>query len=1017
MECARRRPEATALIHRGRDVSYRDLDVAGERFAQRLAECGVGPGQFVPVVASRSVELVIGFLGVLKRGAAYAALDPRWPLSRLTRLIETLGAPVTVTCDSRLTDLVACVMPDLRPAAGPERPAPPPVGPISGQSPASIFFTSGTTGEPKGAISPHRGTVRLFQDCTFAEFGPSTVMPLASAVPWDALTFELWSVLLNGGCAVVVDEPYLLPGKLRELIRDHGVNTVSFTASLFNLFVDEDIASLDPLSQVFVGGERVSRPHLARLTERLPDLHLVHCYGPVESTLFASTHRIRPEDLDGGEGVPLGPPVPNTGLHVWNGERLCGPGEVGELLISGDGLAVGYLGDPDRTAQRFPVMTIRGARRRVYRSGDLAHWSPQGTLHFDGRTDRQVKIRGHRIEPAEIERTAATLSGVGECAAVPVPGDAGGYERLVLGYTGRGNTPADEADVLDLLRAELPAYLVPDMVIKLDAMPLNDNGKLDADALVDIAQKRRATDAVSGAGSDDDEFTTTVAEVMASVLRTPSIPPDVDFFARGGTSLDLGVVCTRLAAVLGVPVPISAAINRRTPRELAAWLGDTTGATAVAPPDAAVGGSVVPLTGMQESFLMRSVMHPDDIAGVCPLAWWVEGPLDENALSTALDDVHSRHEALQASYGFDDTRVDCPPVAVLRGPRAGGELEHMTAESEDEARSWLRTALLRPLDIGTGQVWRAHLIRVRDSARSLLGVAIHHIAFDGRSELVLAEDLSIAYGARLSGTRPVFPTAVPTLAETAALLGRLRQDPQAPAHRRYWRELLAGVPEARLPLPTSGTAGESYPGMVSRPSSATFQLDRSVDAAVRRLAREYAVTSFTVILAAYAEAIRVVTGRVDFGLGIPVSSRDGALLSRTISCLIDVICLRIRPSEESWGARIAKARSALQAGLARQSVSLSEVVRLVNPPPSDRDPLYQLMLTYQDTPQTVPTFPGCRTWSQKIPPAHVTSEVVTEFWPRADGSFDVDVTYQADRVHHSFAPDVMDAFRKVIHES
>ncbi|MFF5056675.1 amino acid adenylation domain-containing protein [Micromonospora sp. NPDC000663] len=1021
-ECARRSPHSTAVVHGNRRISYGELETAAQRYSACLADAGVGPGHLVPVILPRSIPLVVAFLGILKRGAAYAALDGRWPVERLNELIRALDAPSVVT--DVVTDLAARRLPppDLavsgaaadstRRAVAPDAPA------VAGDSPAAVFFTSGSTGRPKAALSPHRGTVRLFQDCPFATFTEQTVMPLAAALPWDALTLELWGVLLNGGCSVVVDEPFLLPATLRQIVSRNGVNKVWLTSSLFNMFVDEDIDAFTGLDEILVGGERVSAAHIARALRRHPRLAVVHGYGPVESTVFASTHRVTLADCDRPDGIPLGAPVPNTGLYVWNGTGLSVPGEVGELLITGDGLACGYLGAAEQTAKQFPTLWLDGREQRAYRTGDLVHRSAQGTLHFDGRADRQVKVRGHRIEPAEIEQAMAMFPGVSECVAVPVRGGTGGFSRMVLAYTTRSGDPAQEVDVLDRLRSLLPAHLVPDAAVFLPQWPLTGNGKLDVGAVLRAFADRQADGVVGGHdGGGNGYLVDLVQETMAAVLDVPGVPLDADFFSLGGTSLQLGAVCTRLATALGVPVPIAEAVRRLTARQLAGWLGESRTIEQRDPRQAADDRpGVAVLTSMQESFWLRQATAPDDVTGLCPLAWWIDGPVDERALTAALHDVHRRHEALRGCYGPDDRHDDDRPVVVPMPATCAPEFHHLTAASEQEGSERLHEALIRPLDIEAGEVWRSALVRIDGERRALLGIAVHHIAFDGWSEHVLVGDLSSAYAARLAGVPPVFGSTPRTLDETSGLLRQANSGTDLSAARRYWRELLTDIPELQLPLPTPDPAATTATSRrrVIRAGSGRFRLDAADLAVVDRLAREHRVTRFTVLLATYAAALQAVTGQADFGLGVPVSRRDGTVLADTIGCLIDVVCLRARPVRGGWRTLIEHARDSLRDALAMQGVSFPEVVRLVNPRRTLRDPLYQVMLAYQDSPRLPLQLSGCDTGRFGLTPAHATSELVTELWPQPDGAMTVDMTYQRDLVADHVAADVMRALVDII---
>ncbi|MEV3987823.1 amino acid adenylation domain-containing protein [Streptomyces sp. NPDC049837] len=497
---AARVPDAVALVDGARRVGYAELDAAADAWAAELLDLGAGPGGFVPVVLPRSATLVAALLGVLKTGAAYAALDPGWPVERLRSVTGMLAPRVMVAPDpwegreawdgplcapspSGLGPRNAVAQPD-----GP-RPGRASRPPVDGSCPATVFFTSGTTGRPKAVVSGHRATLSLF-DGGFEPFtsggarGP--VMPQAAPVSWDGFTLETWGPLVNGGTSVLLDSGYLLPGTLRALVEREGVDTVWLTASLFHLFVDEDPGCFAGLRHVLTGGERLSVPRVRAFLDRHPDVGLTNGYGPVETCVFTTARRVRRSDCDVPSGIPVGEPVPGRRVHILaDGGLPAAPGTTGEICVSGDGVALGYLGDAELTARMFPTVTVDGVPTRLYRTGDLGFQDGDGVVHFTGRADRQVKVRGHRVEPEEVEAVVRALSGVADCAVVPVPGVNGGYERLALFYTqAPGDDPLPPPAVRRELTARLPRHLVPDLVRRRADLPLTANGKLDRSALL-----------------------------------------------------------------------------------------------------------------------------------------------------------------------------------------------------------------------------------------------------------------------------------------------------------------------------------------------------------------------------------------------------------------------------------------------------------------------------------------------------------------------------------------------------
>jgi amino acid adenylation domain-containing protein len=521
---ASRAPVSIALIDGPERVTYSDLDAAARAYAADLSALGVAPGTFVPILLPRSARLAALQLAVLKCGAAYAMVDPRWPTSHREDILSLVRPTVVVgdRSDRSLGEITAYLPrdEDLRTVATRAPAFKPPE--IESSAPATVFFTSGTTGKPKGVVSPHRAVTRLFGPNRLPGFGPGHVTPQAAALPWDMYAFEMWGQLTTGGTTVITDGDHLLPGLLRELIKDAGVDTLWLTTSLFNLFVDVDIDCFTGLAFAYTGGEKLSPEHVRAFLSRHPTIPLRNGYGPAESCMLTTTRLLSLADCDVSGGVPLGRAVPGTAVHVLGeNDRPCPAGISGEICISGEGLALGYLGDLNLTVSKFPVVTVAGVPVRIYRTGDVGFTDEEGILHFRGRRDTQVKISGHRIEVAEIEVTARSLPGVRDCTVVPLQTEQGQATGLALFYLADpGSTLGsdvegdrlDEADpdplaVRDQLAGLLPGYLVPGTARWLPAFPITPNGKLDRAALQEQARtarrgsRRRAGTAARGQGT------------------------------------------------------------------------------------------------------------------------------------------------------------------------------------------------------------------------------------------------------------------------------------------------------------------------------------------------------------------------------------------------------------------------------------------------------------------------------------------------------------------------------------
>lgn len=569
--CVERWPDAVAVRHGDRRVSYAELAAASYAYAADLEARGVGPGQVVPVLMPRSPEFLAVLLAVLRRGAAYAALDPRWPRPRLGALIDRLDGPVLVTAETGPWPKPVWAPPaegfDALVASG-RRPSPVRVG---GDDPSAVFFTSGSTGTPKGVLTAHRGNVRLFDQWAFAPVGGGAVMPQALAATWDAFGLDSWAVLLGGGTVILLEDTLELAARLHELVQDEGVDTVFLPTAVFHMAVDADVSAFTGLRVVGTGGERLSPAHARRFLTSHPGIPLHNMYGPVESTIAATGHLVTLADCVEETGVPIGRPFDNTAVHILDGERVCATGETGEICLAGAGLALGYLDDPGLTAKRFVRLPLgpAGEPVLVYRTGDLGHWSEDGVVLFDGRADRQVKLRGFRVELDDVERSARRTAGVGSCAVVPLTGPDGACEDLSLFYVpaGPADAPIGEEALRAALAEQLPGYLVPGQIHRLDRLPVLEDRKVDRHALSALAVRLRSR----GASGDEPRGATEqlLADLFGEILGIGSVPRDASFFSLGGTSLTAAQLAGRLDQQFAVRLRLAEIFDAPTVRALA----------------------------------------------------------------------------------------------------------------------------------------------------------------------------------------------------------------------------------------------------------------------------------------------------------------------------------------------------------------------------------------------------------------------------------------------------------------
>jgi aspartate racemase len=565
-------PDAVAVVFESQQLTYRQLNVRANQLARHLKKHGVGPEVLVGICMERSPEMIIGLLSILKAGGAYVPLDPGYPKERLGFMLEDIQATVLLTeqklaqCFPECSARLVCLDRDRKELA--HEPRENLESGATANQRACVIYTSGSTGKPKGVEVLHRSIARLLFGVDYVRLDASQTFLHLAPISFDASTFEIWGALLHGAKCVLPAQRFPSPAELGRLLHRHQVSVLWLTASLFNVVIDQAPEALSEVRQLLIGGEALSVPHVRRALSLLPSTQIVNGYGPTESTTFACCYPIPARLDETTESIPIGRPIGNTQVYILDAHLNPAPiGARGELCIGGDGLARGYLDRPELTNEKFiPNPFSREPGQRIYKTGDLARYLPDGNIEFLGRLDNQVKIRGFRIELGEIESVLAQHPVVHE-TVVLAREEAPGEKRLVAYVVPKREFPHSTNYLRRFLQEKLPDYMIPSAFVQLESLPLTPNGKVDYRALPD--PRNQDTRDPNEYVAPQDETERVLCRVWSEVLGIDRVGLDDDFFASGGHSLLAAKLFARLDEAFGRSLPLGVLFNAPTVRLLA----------------------------------------------------------------------------------------------------------------------------------------------------------------------------------------------------------------------------------------------------------------------------------------------------------------------------------------------------------------------------------------------------------------------------------------------------------------
>ena len=936
---AERTPDAVAVEFSDQTLSYRELNQRANQLAHHLQSLGVKPGTLVGLCVERSARMIIGMLGILKVGGAYLPLDPSYPKERLAFMIGDTAAPVVLTQESLVEKLPSA------PVIGLDHDWPM----IAAQSKenllgsqgnaenlAYVIYTSGSTGKPKGVAVPHRAVNRLVLNTNYLQLLASDHIAQASNACFDAATFEVWGALLHGARLVgIPNEVVLSPRAFTFQLRAKKISVLFLTTALFNQVAREAPDVFQSLRCLLFGGETCDPHTVEAVLKNGPPKRLLHVYGPTESTTFASWFLVKKVSEDPGT-MPIGRALANTQLYVLDARLRPMPvGMTGELYIGGDGLAQGYYNRPELTAEKFipnPFNHDPGAR--LYKTGDLVRWLPDGNLEFMGRADEQVKIRGYRVELGEIESVLAKHPAV-KAAVALVPNEAD--KRVVAYYVPAGHPAPSGIELRQFLQQHLPDYMVPAVLIALESLPMTPGGKTDRRALPDSNRFRPDMTKVFVPPRTAEEKSLTA--IWSQVLRVEQVGIADDFFALGGHSLLAMQIISRVRDLCQVELPLRSLFEHPTVEGLAKLLQTEKAPLlpAIVPQGAA---DPCPLSFAQQRLWFFDQLEPGHplyiVSEIIPFS----GLLDRLALQASLNEIIRRHETLRTTFATVDgegRQVIAPtwtlPLTVvdLAGQPPKTAAEELERAAAIEAR--------RPFDLTRGPLLRATLFRLDEQDHRLL-LTMHHIITDGWSIGVLRRELAQVYDAFASGNpSPLQPLPI-QYADFAVWQRRWLSGPALQKELAYWKEQLANAPEL-LDLPTDYSR-TPMPSLAGARQSLLLSAETTVR--LQALARQEGVTLFMLLLAGFKTLLLRYSGQNDILVGAPVAGRTRAELEGLIGFFLNTLVFRTDLSgDPGFRQLLRRVREGALRAFAHQDVPFEKLVEELQPQRRPgRTPLFQV---------------------------------------------------------------------------
>ncbi|MGA9379337.1 MAG: amino acid adenylation domain-containing protein, partial [Phormidium sp.] len=930
--------------------------------------------------------MLVGLLGILKAGGAYLPLDPEYPIERLRLMLDDSQVQVLLTQEKLVESLpkhqaqVVCLDSDWQTINQAS-----PVNlhtTVSTENLAYVIYTSGSTGTPKGVVVIHRAVNRLVKNTNYIQLTVDDRVAQASNIAFDAATFEIWGALLNGAKLVIVNKSVLLsPSELAVNLRSNQISILFLTPALFNQLASAVPQAFSGLRCLLLGGEAVDPLWVKEVLDKGAPQQVLNGYGPTENTTFSSWYLIEKLPLK-ATTVPIGRPIANTELYILDQNLQPVPiGVPGELHIGGAGLARGYLNRPELTNEKFIPNPFRNQpNSRLYKTGDLARYLPDGNIEYLGRIDNQVKIRGFRIELGEIETILSQHPQV-QTSIVIAREDTPGDKRLVAYIIPSVEATPTISEIQQYLKTKLPDYMVPSALVIQETFALTPNGKIDRRALPAPDFHSAQKDLYVAPRTPVEEI---LAQVWTQVLKLNQIGIYDNFFALGGHSLLATQVISRLQEAFGISLPLRYLFESPTIAQLSQAISDQlqTGSDLTFPAIVPASRDIdIPLSWAQERMWFLHQLESESDAYTIPVTMRLMGNLNPKALEQAFAQIVQRHELLRTRFQIKDNQ----PIQVIDQnitlTLAIVDLQNQP-QPRKQVEALVREEACQPFDLANDPVLRVKLWQVAQEEYVLL-LAIHHIAADGWSMGVLISEVSTYYRAMATGSPVELPELPIQYADFALWQRQWFTNQVLERQLSYWKQQLTGAPSLlELPTDRPRPAIQTFRGATER-----LQLDNQLTEQLKKLSQKSGTTLFMTLLAGFAVLASRYSGQTDLVIGSPIANRNRREIEGLIGFFVNTLALRFDLSPElTFEALLAQVQQVTQNAYEHQDLPFEMLVeQLQIERHLDRNPLVQVMFALQNAPTSPWDLPGLKVEEMASGLESVRFDLEIHLWDTPEG--------------------------------